>query len=280
MDELLRHALEESTRDAAHVEEDEYRLRIALALSAAESVPIATIESARCVIRALTPVMTTFVSEHCVTFAESECENDRQVFADFRAAVEVHLTDLLGDVGLGTRDLAMALTNGPLLEDEQLLRAVESFAIFHRMMFERNEALHAQARAQVGYLERHSGQAVGVHIEDAAASAPHSESVQVASPAAHIAVQTVCAGSERRVQVGALEEAEDAAAECPAVASLAKQLEQARSSFSSCSAATRALSRATSVCSPWFSSSAVATRSVMSDLIAISSACAALSCCQ
>lgn len=114
------------------------------------------------VLRACSPILASYVDANCGIFIDgTEVPRDAgevelEIFQDFRRTVDTLLTDLLSEVGLGLDEVARTLQlareeppesdSGRRTLVEHLL-AVESFAAFRRLMAQRNEAIHREARA-------------------------------------------------------------------------------------------------------------------------------------
>ena len=172
-DERLRLALalSESTKPAAAaaaaaapprpeaVEEQLLREATAASEQAYLAERRATLGAVVGVMQKCAPILASYIEEHCGIFMDGDGamspDMEIEAFTDFRRTVDTLLADLLAEVGMGLDDVAHTLQlarEEPASEDgdgllvEHLL-AVESFSSFRRLMVNRNEAIHREARA-------------------------------------------------------------------------------------------------------------------------------------
>ena len=122
---------------AAPVTNDDEVLRVAMAASESAYLSQRTemLNSVLEILRACSPILGSYVDEHCGVFGVVGPEDEVEVFSDFRRTVDSLLADLLHDVHLGMSDVALTLTLAREQPDglvEHLL-AVESFDSFRRM---------------------------------------------------------------------------------------------------------------------------------------------------
>ena len=113
----------------------------ALATASAQS----TLETVLSVLRSLTPILASYVDEHCGVFIDEMAGGEMEVecFTDFRRTVDTLLADLLADHGLNLADVASTLQQAREQETTgqgagsgtlvQHLLAVESFVSFRQL---------------------------------------------------------------------------------------------------------------------------------------------------
>ena len=113
------------------------------------------------VLRACSPMVASFIDEHCGIFVDGAgtAAVEVEVFNDFRRTVDQLLTDLLTEVGMGLGDVALTLHLAREQPGEAIggslvahLLAVESFASFRLLSalplpFLPSSPRHATARA-------------------------------------------------------------------------------------------------------------------------------------
>ena len=133
------------------------------------------------VLKSISPVLCSFIDEHCATFHVSNAEGviaaatdeaHWTCFQDYRRTVDEVLRVRLQDLELCMGDLAQLLTaaahdeSGKLGNPKvrEMLVAVTDFTSFLRVMMTRNFQMHCEARAQQESLQRQ-------HILDEAADA-------------------------------------------------------------------------------------------------------------
>ena len=114
---------------------------VALATASAQS----TLETVLSVLRSLTPILASYVDEHCGVFIDEMAGGEMEVecFTDFRRTVDTLLADLLADHGLNLADVASTLQQAREQETTgqgagsgtlvQHLLAVESFVSFRQL---------------------------------------------------------------------------------------------------------------------------------------------------